>query len=84
MKEMRFTPSVLSVVAGRYTVVARNAGRLTHTFSLNELGQEITVTPDKTGTFEVDLAPGTYRYVCRILDHEGFGMRGVLKVRSKQ
>ncbi len=83
MKEMRFTPSAVSVVAGRYTVVAHNAGGLTHTFSLNELGQEITVTPDKTATFEVDLTPGTYRYVCRILDHEGLGMRGVLKVRSK-
>lgn len=83
MKEMHFTPSSVSLVAGRYTVFAHNRGSLTHTFSLNKLGQETTVTPGKTETFAVDLKPGTYRYVCRILDHEGLGMHGVLKVRSK-
>ncbi len=83
MKEMHFTPSSITVVAGHYSVIAHNTGTLTHTFSINKLGQEVTVAPGKTGTFAVDLAPGTYRYVCRILDHEGLGMRGELKVRSK-
>ena len=83
MKEMHFTPSTVSVVAGRYTVAAHNRGSLTHTFSINKLGEEVTVPPGKTRTFPIELAPGTYRYVCRILDHEGLGMRGVLKVRSK-
>jgi plastocyanin len=83
MKEMHFTPSKLSVRAGRYTVLAHNTGTLTHTFSVNELGDEVTVPPGKTRKLVLDLAPGSYRYVCRILDHEGLGMHGVLKVSSK-
>jgi plastocyanin len=83
MKEMHFSPSALHVVAGRQTITAHNNGTLTHTFSINKLGQEVTVPPGKTRTLTLDLPAGTYRYVCRILDHEGLGMHGVLKVRSK-
>jgi plastocyanin len=82
-KEMRFTPSTLRVAAGRRTIVVHNKGKLTHTFSLNELGREVTIHPGKTRTLSVDLQPGTYRYVCRILDHEGLGMHGVLRVSAK-
>jgi plastocyanin len=82
-KEMRFSPSTLRVDAGRHTIVVRDRGKLTHTFSLNELGREVTIHPGKTRTLSVDLQPGTYRYVCRILDHEGLGMHGVLRVSAK-
>jgi len=80
---MRFTPSVLTVGEGRQSIVVHNAGTLTHTFSLNDLGEEVTVAPGKTKTLQLDLAAGSYAYVCRILDHEGLGMHGVLRVRSK-
>jgi len=82
-KEMRFTPSTLRVSAGRHTIAVHNHGQLTHTFSLNALGREVTIHPGKTRTLSVDLQPGTYRYVCRILDHEGLGMHGVLRVSAK-
>jgi plastocyanin len=82
-KEMRFSPSTLRVDEGRHTFTVRNSGNLTHTFSLNALGREVTVRPDKTRTMSIDLEPGTYRYVCRILDHEGLGMHGVLRVSAK-
>lgn len=82
-KEMRFTPSTLRVAAGRRTIAIHNSGKLTHTFSLNALGSEVTIPPGKTKTLSVDLQPGTYRYVCRILDHEGLGMHGVLRVSAK-
>lgn len=80
--EMKFSPSKLTVAAGTQTVTVKNTGLVRHTFSINSLGREVTVPPGKTLSLEVDLAPGTYRYVCRVLDHEGLGMRGVLTVRN--
>ena len=82
-EEMRFTPSTLRVEAGRHTFAVHNSGQLTHTFSLNALGREVTIHPGKTRSLSIELQPGTYRYVCRILDHEGLGMHGVLRVRAK-
>jgi plastocyanin len=82
-KEMHFTPSTVRLNAGRHTIVVHNNGKLTHTFSLNSLGREVTIHPGKTKTLALDLPPGTYRYVCRILDHEGLGMHGVLRVSAK-
>ncbi|MDP1793348.1 MAG: cupredoxin domain-containing protein [Acidimicrobiales bacterium] len=82
--EMKFGPASIGLPAGRQTFTVVNDGKLRHTFSLNDLGQEVTVAPGQTKTLSVDLEPGTYRYVCRVLDHEGLGMRGVLKVRTKQ
>lgn len=78
--EMKFSPASLRLKAGSHKVVVRNDGDLKHTFSLNELGQEVTVAPGETKTLSVDLAVGSYEYVCRILDHEGLGMHGVLRV----
>ena len=81
-KEMRFSPATLATDAGRRTISVRNSGKLVHTFSLNELGREVMVQPGKTRRMTVNLEPGTYKYVCRILDHEGLGMHGVLRVRA--
>lgn len=82
--EMKFAPAGINLTAGQQTFTVTNKGKLRHTFSLNELGEEVTVAPGQTKTMKVDLEPGTYRYVCRILDHEGLGMDGVMKVRTKQ
>ena len=79
--EMRFSPATLNAESGRRAFSVRNTGDVVHTFSLNELGREVTVQPGRTKRMTVTLPPGTYRYVCRILDHEGLGMRGVLRVR---
>jgi plastocyanin len=81
-KEMQFLPKTLRVKAGEHTFAITNGGELRHTFSLNALGEEITVEPGKTRTLTLTLEPGTYRYVCRILDHEGLGMRGTLRVSA--
>ena len=79
--EMRFSPATLNAESGRTLFSVRNTGEVVHTFSLNDLGREVTVQPGRTKRLRVTLPPGTYRYVCRILDHEGLGMRGVLRVR---
>ena len=82
-REMRFTPSAISVVPGQHVITVHNAGELRHTFSINSLGQEVTINPGQTKTLTVDVEPGTYRYVCRVLDHEGLGMHGVLRVKQR-
>jgi uncharacterized cupredoxin-like copper-binding protein len=79
---MKFTPAKMQLTEGRQIFTVRNRGDLAHTFSLNELGREVTVQPGKTRTLTVQLEPGTYEYVCRILDHEGLGMHGTLRVRA--
>lgn len=79
---MKFTPSRLRIAEGRRTITVRNRGDLPHTFSLNTLGKEVTVQPGRTKTLTLNLRPGKYRYVCRILDHEGLGMHGELVVRA--
>ena len=81
-KEMHFTPSSLRVKAGRHIITVHDAGTLTHTFSINALGREVTVHPGRSSSLTVELMPGTYRYVCRILDHEGLGMHGILRVSA--
>lgn len=81
-QEMKFLPKTATVNAGRRVITVINSGKLRHTFSLNSLGEEVTVAAGKTETLTLDLKPGTYRYVCRVLDHEGLGMRGTLKVRN--
>lgn len=80
--EMRFSPSRASLPAGSQTFTVRNTGEIRHTFSINSLGEEVTVQPGQTKTLTLDLVPGRYSYVCRILDHEGLGMRGVLTVTA--
>lgn len=82
-KEMHFSPSTLRTHAGQHTITVHNGGTLTHTFSINELGREITIHPGKTRSLAINLKPGSYRYVCRILDHEGLGMHGVLRVSAQ-
>jgi plastocyanin len=81
-REMRFSPSTLRLAAGERTLTVHNRGKLTHTFSLNALGEEVTVPPGKSKTLTLNLVPGSYAYVCRILDHEGLGMHGTLRVRA--
>jgi plastocyanin len=79
-KEMHFTPSTLRGKQGQTTITVHNRGTLTHTFSLNDFGIEVVLNPGQTRTVHLVTQPGTYTYVCRILDHEGLGMHGTLTV----
>ena len=80
-KEMRFTPSRLTVKAGPVVFHVVNQGTITHTFSVGPDADEVTVNPGHSADLNITLVPGTYTYICRILDHAGLGMHGVLKVR---
>ena len=80
-QEMHFSPKEMSVNAGAVTFHVVNRGKLTHTFSVGPNADEVEVNPGKSQDFTLTLEPGTYKYVCRIINHEGLGMHGVLEVR---
>jgi plastocyanin len=72
-----FTPATLSVKKGD-TISVQNVGSTAHTFTVT--GQSIDVTNDagKSQDVTIDLAPGTYPFICRF--HESSGMKGTLTV----
>ena len=43
---------------------------ITQVFRLNLLDDGMTVNPGEIKKLDIDVEPGTYRYVCRVLDHE--------------
>ena len=93
LDEYRVLPERIEVRAGRITLVARNTGRLTHNLAVVQferpLGDEEekdygdptkTLFPGETGQTTVDLAPGKYRLVCTIANHDNLGQYAELKV----
>ena len=93
LDEYRVLPEHIEVRAGKITFVARNTGRLTHNLSVVQferpLGDEEeksygeptkTLFPGETGQTTVDLAPGKYRLVCTIANHDNLGQYAELKV----
>ena len=72
----------------------RNTGRLTHNLAVQEPdgpdgkpvdlpgGRTATMQPGETAEpIKLALAPGEYRLVCTIANHDDLGQYGVLKVQ---
>ena len=72
-----FSPSEVTARAGEITVVI-NSSIGTHTFVIDELGVNETITSGSTFTFTAE--PGTYRFYCDVADHEARGQVGTLTV----
>ena len=85
--EYLFDPSSVVVEGGDGAValVLDNQGTLAHNLRLFDGPDEIGGTPTFAGgdqrSASVDLAPGDYRMVCTVADHEELGMVGELEVR---
>jgi plastocyanin len=93
LDEYRIEPQNLKVAEGRLRIVATNVGRLTHNLKVvkqdpddlealpEEIGGTRTAQPGETTTitFE-DLAPGKYRLVCTLGNHDDLGQYGSLEV----
>jgi plastocyanin len=83
-KEYEFTPSVISVPAGKATFAVRNAGSVEHEFEIfkgDRVVDEIEgLVPGLEKTLTVDLAAGEYTYVCKLSGHDQLGMKGTLTV----
>lgn len=87
MAEFEFQPDTLEVTAGESTrVVLHNSDHVLHTFTVDELDVDVTVTPGSDGFVEFDAPPGTYRIYCRphsepdVEDPEDAGMVATLEV----
>ncbi len=79
-----FTPSMLSVPAGRVTFSVRNAGGEAHEFEIFK-GETVVdeiegLVPGLTKELTVTLAAGEYTFVCKLNGHDLAGMKGTLTV----
>jgi uncharacterized cupredoxin-like copper-binding protein len=93
LDEYRIVPQDIVVKPGRMKFVVRNAGRLTHNLVIqippkNPAGKPAlvnrttTMQPGQTAApIKVTLAPGEYRLVCTIANHDDLGQFGTLKVQ---
>jgi len=91
LDEYRITPTRIRVRAGLIRIVARNRGVLTHNVRVEEATDEEAVTPREyagTATMQpggvarttVRLAPGHYRLVCTLGNHQNLGQYADLVV----
>lgn len=75
--EFRFDP--MPTQAGRITFVVTNHGKIEHNFVVQGQGRDYAtkmIPPGSSETLTVDLAPGTYNFVCAVLGHNFAGMQG--------
>ena len=75
----QFTPAKITVKQGDTITVSDTNPSTPHTFTVT--GADINVSNDAMSAQDVtiDLAPGTYPFICRF--HEGQGMTGTLVVK---
>lgn len=79
-----YSPTTITVPAGRIRFVIHNAAEIVHGFEVEGQGMEEEIeeiqpgaTDSLTVTFE---EPGTYVIYCPVADHEQRGMVGTLEV----
>jgi uncharacterized cupredoxin-like copper-binding protein len=95
LDEYRIVPQNAVVKPGRMKFTVRNTGRLTHNLAVQDPegpegkpvdlpgGRTETMQPGETGEpIKVTLAPGEYRLVCTIANHDDLGQYGELKVQE--
>jgi iron uptake system component EfeO len=82
--EFAFAPSTVTTAAGTTTFAVTNAGVAEHEFEILKGDQVVDevegLVPGITRELTVDLAAGSYTYVCRLSGHEEAGMKGTLTV----
>lgn len=94
LDEYRILPQRITVPAGRVTIVARDAGRLTHNVAIVQFDRPLgedeekqyartpTAHPGDVVRTSATLRPGKYRIVCTIANHDNLGQYGELKVET--
>jgi len=73
-----FTPTKLTVKQGD-TITVSNVGTMPHTFTVTDQSIRAVNTPGQSKQVKIDLAPGTYAFVCTY--HAASGMTGTLVVK---
>jgi plastocyanin len=74
-----FAPATFSVKKGE-TINVTNVGTASHTFTITGKGIDVLNNPGQSQTVTINLAPGTYDFICRF--HVSSGMKGTLTVTS--
>jgi uncharacterized cupredoxin-like copper-binding protein len=70
---------VKSIKHGYIRFVVKNVGKIPHNFAIGNQ-QTAILAPGKTGTINVALKKGKYKYICSVTGHAALGMKGVLTV----
>jgi uncharacterized cupredoxin-like copper-binding protein len=86
--EYKLTPANVTLPkSGKHTVLAINAGKITHAIEVEGGGaggadvKSSSIAPGQSATIAVDLKAGkTYSWYCPIDGHKGLGMKGTIKV----
>jgi plastocyanin len=74
-----FAPSMLTVKKGTtLTVTNVTSVPVTHTFTITGKGINVVNLPGQSQTLTINLAPGTYQFICTY--HVSLGMKGTLVV----
>jgi plastocyanin len=74
-----FSPMTLTVKKGE-SITVTNMGSASHTFTITDKGIDVVNSPGQSQSVTVNLAPGTYQFICRF--HVSLGMKGTLTVTS--
>ena len=74
-----FAPTSLTVTQGQKLTIS-NVGSAAHTFTISGHGINVVNNPGQQQQVAVNLAPGTYQFICTF--HVGFGMKGTLIVKG--
>jgi plastocyanin len=75
----RFTPAKITVHRGDTITVSDTNPSTPHTFTVTGTDIDVANDPMSAQDVTIDLAPGTYPFICRY--HEGQGMTGTLVVK---
>ena len=75
----QFTPAKITVHQGDTITVSDTNPSTPHTFTVTGTDIDVSNDPMSSQDVTIDLAPGTYPFICRY--HEGQGMTGTLVVK---
>ncbi|MFQ5825953.1 MAG: cupredoxin domain-containing protein [Dehalococcoidia bacterium] len=77
----KFAPSALTVAKGKAIRLKITSKDMAHTFTIDELGINVTVGGGQTATSEIKVdKAGTFTFYCSVPGHRDAGMEGALTV----
>lgn len=82
--DLKFDKTELSSKPGKVTIEFENPSAIPHNVAIEKEGEELATTETFVGGSEsvsVELAPGTYTFLCTVPGHAEAGMEGALTVK---
>jgi plastocyanin len=73
-----FTPATFSVKSGSTVTVDNTTPSTAHTFTIEGSNVDVTLEGGQSQAVTIDVAPGTYTFICRF--HQAQGMKGTITV----